>query len=178
MWRWNRFSFSKKRGWNVQGFDVDSVFANQLSKKIGVTIKSGNFIEQKYKPNSLDCIYLNHVLEHLKNPNEYLTKIHSILKTDGILHIAVPNIIQYLFWEIGISKKTGKYYDTPKHIFYYSPSVLKNILESKFNFNVIYTSNDFQNKIKPNSNVLNGYIYKNVYYKSSFKILVKKTIQS
>jgi len=44
-----------------------------------------------FKDNSADYIYLNHVLEHLKNPYDVILECHRILKTSGILEIKVPH---------------------------------------------------------------------------------------
>ena len=41
---------------------------------------------------SIDCVYLHHVLEHILDIPEFLRDVHSVLKNEGILFIQVPDI--------------------------------------------------------------------------------------
>lgn len=45
---------------------------------------------KEYAP--FDCIICSHVLEHLRNPDQLLNQLHSVLAKNGIVLIAVPNI--------------------------------------------------------------------------------------
>lgn len=52
-----------------------------------------------FEPESLgrfDCIICSHVLEHLYQPEQLLKRLHSCLKPDGCLIVALPNV---LFWK-------------------------------------------------------------------------------
>ncbi|MCA9478560.1 MAG: methyltransferase domain-containing protein [Nanoarchaeota archaeon] len=44
-----------------------------------------------FKSNSVDYIYMDHVLAHLKYPNKTIKECHRILKKGGILEIKVPH---------------------------------------------------------------------------------------
>jgi 2-polyprenyl-3-methyl-5-hydroxy-6-metoxy-1,4-benzoquinol methylase len=65
------------------------------------------------------------VIEHLKNPLEYLKEAKKMLKKNGILYITTPNNqspLRYLFgphWSV---------YRTPSHYFFYSNKSLKQLL--------------------------------------------------
>ena len=45
----------------------------------------------KWKEESVDKIYLTHVLEHFANPKEILEECHRILKVGGLLEVVVPH---------------------------------------------------------------------------------------
>lgn len=49
---------------------------------------------EKIENNSVDLIYICHCLEHVSKRDSYkaLQRFHQVLKTDGILRIAVPDI--------------------------------------------------------------------------------------
>jgi SAM-dependent methyltransferase len=65
------------------------------SSEIGATLITNDFDldwENKYK-DSMDIIVMRHVFEHVLDPLLTLKKIRKALKKDGILYIAVPDIV-------------------------------------------------------------------------------------
>ena len=75
-----------------------------------------------------DGITLWHVLEHLTNPKQVLSKIHDLLEEKGVLIIAVPNI----------SSLDAKYYksnwaalDVPRHVWHYTSKGIVSLVESR-----------------------------------------------
>lgn len=169
---------AKKRGWEVEGYEVDEEFTSLLSESLGLIVHSGAFAKLSLENDTYDCIYLNHVIEHPKNPGEYLEKIHQLLKVDGILYLATPNInslsirIKRFLDLFGIRRRKASYYDTWQHLTYYNPKYLSEILEGKFGFKVLHLSNDVK-KIsdgKVRNSVLDKYLFK-----SGFRLVARKT---
>ncbi len=56
-----------------------------------------------FKKNYFDRIIISHVLEHIPDPEQYLSQIFSKLKRNGILSIALPN-------DPGILWRLGRYF--------------------------------------------------------------------
>ena len=50
-----------------------------------------NDIDKHYARDSIDGIYMLHVLEHLPNPYEFIGKCWDVLKKGGFLYIQVPH---------------------------------------------------------------------------------------
>ena len=80
------------------------------------------------KSDCYDGITLWHVLEHLPNPEDVLSKVHNILEKKGILMIALPNI----------NSLDARYYksywaalDVPRHIWHYTIKGIISLVESK-----------------------------------------------
>lgn len=76
--------------------------------------------ERKYfhdKKNSVDCIVLDNVLEHITSPKEIIEDIHDGLKPCGSLIVAIP-----------VGDKGYK--SDPDHKIYYSENDLNNLLVS------------------------------------------------
>ncbi|MBP0014388.1 MAG: methyltransferase domain-containing protein [Roseofilum sp. SBFL] len=61
-----------------------------------VVLHDLNEIFPRDKLGEFDCIICCHVLEHLYQPQQLLQQIKSSIKSDGILVVALPNI---LFWK-------------------------------------------------------------------------------
>lgn len=172
---------AKKRGWQVRGFDVDEGSTKKVGDRLGVEVDHGNFFLSE--PGSdYDLVTMHQVLEHLKKPNEYLKRIHSIVKKNGHVFIAVPNIkslankIKRFLEKKGIRKKSvGKYYDTSHHILYFEPEILGALLESH-GFKVVYQRNC--HSTKPGQSKLKRFLMRNFtdyfFSKSAFFIIAKK----
>ncbi len=141
-----------KREWDVTGIDIVD---NRIGEAKAERIKfiKGNFLEYEFPGNYFDFIYLDSVLEHVLSPKEYLLKIKSILKTEGIVYIGVPNedslfntIRKFAFYFIGkknISVKL-KPFESPYHIIGFNKKSLTQIF-SAINLDVI-TMKDFGRK--------------------------------
>ena len=73
--------------------------------KYALTLLPGQIDELNVPPQSFDVITLFHVLEHVPDPRNLVSRCHAILRPQGILVIAVPNDV--LAWTSKI-KKIGK----------------------------------------------------------------------
>ncbi len=171
-----------KRGWQVEGYDVDSATTQKLSEKLNVKVKSGDFIELNYEKESYGAIYMHHVLEHPKNPQDYLRKNHSLLVKGGILFIACPNIdslankFKSFLDTIGLKKRKAKHYDTFHHLFFYNPYKLKRLLEANYGYDVKLIRNGYH--VRPGQSKFKRWLLKNILevfpYKSTFMLLAQK----
>jgi 2-polyprenyl-3-methyl-5-hydroxy-6-metoxy-1,4-benzoquinol methylase len=122
----------KAHNWEVVGIERAKDARNAASRN-GINIYENlNDIQDKF-----DIITMWHVLEHIHNVDELIKNIHRLLKDDGILFIAVPNI----------DSLDAKYYksewvalDTPRHLYHFCPLDINSLLQ-KHNFQLIEISN-------------------------------------
>jgi|GEM_PF-536364 len=138
-----------EKGYEVEGFDVDQNTVETLKSKYQCPLYHGDFLELELTENNYDLVYMDQVLEHLKDPRPYLEKIHRILKPGGLLFIGVPNIHSFssrfktMQGKLGLRrKKRGRHYDTWHHVFYYCPQTLRTVLQGYYPFDVLETGND------------------------------------
>jgi len=132
------------RGWSAVGYDVNKTATQAVSKRLNIDVHNGDFFETELSDKEFDLVSMHQVLEHVKQPNEYLDKISVLVRKDGCLFIAVPNIKSLAnrfksFLEMkGIRKKSiGKYYDTDHHILFFEPKTLIKLVENH-GFKVVY----------------------------------------
>ncbi len=80
-----------------------------------------------FKNASVDMVRMNHVVEHLYHPRKVLESIASKMKSNAVLHIAVPNPsgVSAIFF-----KRNWHGLDCPRHVVLYPPETLVNMLES------------------------------------------------
>lgn len=80
----------------------------------------GKFVTDLKGKNKYDIIIMSHVLEHMPNPKEALSKIYSLLKTNGVLYIEVPSYF--------LTKQKLNYVFVPEHISYFHRNTILNLL--------------------------------------------------
>ncbi|MGH7665554.1 MAG: methyltransferase domain-containing protein [Gemmatimonadaceae bacterium] len=139
---------ARRRGWDVVGFDVDAETTRQVAELTGDPVWCGDLFAMGIEDSSFDAIFLDQVIEHPKNPEEYLRLCHRILRPDGVLYLGCPNIrslssaLKTVIGRVGLKKQRGKHYDTWHHLFYYSPESLRFLLESVYDYEVLVLEGD------------------------------------
>lgn len=141
---------------NLQGLDYSVTEVREARKK-GLNVKQANFEEKiKLPSNSIDVAYAGELIEHLYNPDLFLSELNRIVKPGGFLLLATPNLcawfnrilvplgIQPLFVETstrskligaGPLKKLKKGSQPVGHIRIFNKDALVDILEAN-NFEV------------------------------------------
>lgn len=75
-----------------------------------------------FQESSFDIVLMNHVIEHLPNPQEAITKVRALLKSGGILIIGTPN------FDSGAARRYGNKFrllNDPTHISLFSEDSLR-----------------------------------------------------
>lgn len=111
-------------GWNTLGVDfVESVVA-----RVRAVGHAGFLITPQLwsaiPDGSLDLVRLNHVVEHLYDPQQTLTALKRKLKPGGLLHLATPNAASLTFALL----RHRWFALEPRHIILYSPCTARRLL--------------------------------------------------
>lgn len=113
-------------GATVRGIEPGSIGAKVAREYYELTVYEGT-LESALLNNKeqyvgmFDCVLMIHVLEHLGSPLEKLLNIRTLLKKDGVLYIAVPNIMRP-------DEALEKFFHI-EHLSYFSPYTLELILQ-------------------------------------------------
>jgi 2-polyprenyl-3-methyl-5-hydroxy-6-metoxy-1,4-benzoquinol methylase len=119
-----------------KNFDVCGVEPNKTANAISTSkLHQTVFFDVSELPNKtkFDVITLWHVLEHIPNLNEYISRLKDLLKDDGFLIVAVPN---YKSYDANHYKEYWAAYDVPRHLWHFSQKSIS-LLFSKFDLSVI-----------------------------------------
>lgn len=119
---WNLLPFIKA-GANVVGMDYSPSLVD-LGKEYGINMIRGGLTDIK---GSFDVIILNHVLEHFLDPVVSLKMVANHLNKDGIIYIAVPDIMNF---GIGQLQNVHVWYFTLKTFEYYCSMAGLKVLKS------------------------------------------------
>ena len=99
----------KDMGLNYQGFDITDLDLER--DKLPVA------------DNSVDIAVSLAVIEHIQNPEIFLSEIYRVLKPGGLIYLSTPN------WQMD----TKNFYNDPTHVKPYTPNSLERTLRM-FNF--------------------------------------------
>jgi 2-polyprenyl-3-methyl-5-hydroxy-6-metoxy-1,4-benzoquinol methylase len=114
----------RERGWEVEGIDFDEK-AVRAARKNGLNVSLGSLEQQNFADNRFDALTLNHVIEHVPDPAGTLKECRRILKSNGKLFIATPNIES---WGHALFKEHWRGLEPPRHLHIMSPSALNRLL--------------------------------------------------
>lgn len=123
--------YFKKKGWNVTGIEPDKTSREFAKHEYDLNIVSENTPETIVN-NSFDLVMLWHVLEHVYNLNEKVLEINKLLKNNGLLVLAVPNIESF------DARKYGAQWaaiDVPRHLYHFTKHSLTFLL-NKHGFSI------------------------------------------
>lgn len=84
-------ALAKKRGWTVDGIDSSDVNKNKAKSRYGLNLSAGSFHNFSTGTQKYDAVSFWDVIEHLPEPDIFLSKAKSLLKPGGILLVGVPN---------------------------------------------------------------------------------------
>lgn len=115
----------QKAGWKVEGFEPDKNARKQAENRISHPIQEDLFSKNLTK-NTFDVITLWHVLEHVHTLDETLIHLKSLLKKEGLLVIAVPNLESY---DAQVFQEYWAAYDVPRHLYHFSQETLKTLMQ-------------------------------------------------
>lgn len=116
----------KARGWSVWGADISDIAVKNTQRRTGET---DHIIHEEFSQleisQSFDVISFWHVLEHINNVSEYLSKAFKLLESDGYIVGEVPNYNSFTF---RLFKADYAWVMVPEHIIYFSRHSLELML--------------------------------------------------
>ncbi len=118
--------YMQYQGWEVVALEPDETARKVGVEKLGVDIQPLEALAT-FDMKSFDVITLWHVLEHVHDITGYINHFRALLKTDGVLIVAVPNHTSPDAKQYGVQWAA---YDVPRHLWHFSPESMKRLLTS------------------------------------------------
>jgi SAM-dependent methyltransferase len=114
----------KRRGWTVRGTEFDASAAASARRLHGVTVDIGDLREIHYHDRSFDAITARHVIEHVREPLEFLMECWRLLKPGGKLIFTTPNAGSLGHRHFG-SRWRGL--EQPRHLFLFDATAMRTL---------------------------------------------------
>lgn len=127
--------YLRQRDCDVLGIESDPAAA-EVGAAMGVPILVGELADVDLEPSSFDVAVMSHSLEHLEDPLGALTRLASLLRPSGSLHLAVPNGAAP---GLAVHREAWGALCYPVHFWYFDPHTLSSLL-AKAGFVVVWSS--------------------------------------
>ncbi|RAJ14140.1 class I SAM-dependent methyltransferase [Arenibacter echinorum] len=114
-------ALAKKCGWEASGVEPNELARLKAKEKGVELLEDMNSLPAGQK---FDVITLWHVLEHLPNLDEQISKLVGLLSDSGTLIVAVPNFKSY---DAAYYKQFWAAYDVPRHLWHFSQKSVEGI---------------------------------------------------
>jgi len=124
-----------KYGWLVTGIDISSSLISYLKKTFDYEVYQGDILTTNIGK-KFDVVTLNQVIEHFSDPKLLVKRCFNLLKKDGLIYIATPNISSIV---AKIRKVEFDYVIPPEHLSYFNDKTLSRILADQ-GFRVLKTN--------------------------------------
>lgn len=124
---------ARDSGYKPYGLELNKEIAITASEISKCKVYSGDLKKLAKKIGKFDIITMFDVIEHLKNPDEYIKICRGLLRRNGLLVIETGNIES---WLSKVQKPKWRLIVPNIHLFYFSKTTLKKSLE-KNTFRVI-----------------------------------------
>jgi 2-polyprenyl-3-methyl-5-hydroxy-6-metoxy-1,4-benzoquinol methylase len=116
--------WARERGWDVHGLELNEG-AVEIAKKRGLDVQRSTFENAKLQANSFDCIMMLQVLEHLYSPRLALQRCHQLLRSGGLLLVAVPKFDSWTRYALGDFWHNLQF---PIHLHHFNQPVLEQMI--------------------------------------------------
>jgi 2-polyprenyl-3-methyl-5-hydroxy-6-metoxy-1,4-benzoquinol methylase len=118
----NRLPLFSALGWRVTGQDVDAEAAAEARRRSGVEIHVGPVEDLAARGRRFDAIVMNHVIEHVLHPVEFLRTCLAMIRPGGTLICVTPNASSWGHRAFGVSWMA---LEPPRHVTIFTPSTLR-----------------------------------------------------
>lgn len=146
---------ARQRGWQTIGTE----FNPKIARSFGLDVRES--VEDARSAGPFDCITLWHSLEHISDPRSEILALSSMLKSNGVLLIAVPNAAGL---QARLFGRHWLHLDVPRHLYHFNDHSLASLLElaglspirrwnQEFEYDLLGWSQSALNALMPNQNV-------------------------
>jgi 2-polyprenyl-3-methyl-5-hydroxy-6-metoxy-1,4-benzoquinol methylase len=112
-------------GWRAEGLEPDERAVAQARAR-GLDVRHGGLEAGGYAAGSFDAVTLNHVLEHFHDPVAALRTCRELVRDDGVVWLATPNLASRGHRRYG---RAWRGLEPPRHLVLFRPAPLVHALE-------------------------------------------------
>jgi 2-polyprenyl-3-methyl-5-hydroxy-6-metoxy-1,4-benzoquinol methylase len=129
---------AQEKGFKVSGLEVTDHLVEFVNRRLGFSGVQKGYIENvAYQKGSFDVVAFFDVIEHVRNPVEYMKRVNGLLKTSGKVFLATPALDSWSAKLLGNNWMEFKV----EHLSYFNKKSITQLLEKTGFYNVRFYSN-------------------------------------
>jgi SAM-dependent methyltransferase len=118
---------ARLRGYDVHGLEYSADAAERANRKLGAdVVRVGTMDEAPFPERSFDVCILIDVIEHVRDPEDFLQRVRHILKDGATVFIATPSVDSWSARALGRHWMEYK----PEHLFYFGRDTIRRLLDN------------------------------------------------
>ena len=82
---------AERRGWSARGVEPSGFAARFARERLGLDVQTGTLDTAELPHEAFDCVVMGDVIEHLPDPGRALDRVAGLLRTGGVLYLALPD---------------------------------------------------------------------------------------
>ncbi len=130
---------ARNTGFDAKGIELSAEAREEAIKKYSINLSGDSLKDLFLQGYRFDVIHMNHVFEHVLEPDKCLQECNNLLNKNGLLVIEVPqqfyNDLDRLKILLLMSKKPSFTTYSLHHTYFYTPNTLTSLLK-RYNFSV------------------------------------------
>ena len=117
---------AQSKGFKVSGLEVTDHLVEFANRRLGVSSVQKGFIEtSNFKDESFDVVAFFDVIEHVRNPLDFMVRVNNLLRKSGKVYIVTPSLDS---WSAKLLGKNWMEYKV-EHLSYFNKKAITLLLE-------------------------------------------------
>jgi SAM-dependent methyltransferase len=117
---------ARRRGFHVAGVEISPHAAAAANQRLGESVvHAGSLDTTPFPAGSFDAVLAADVIEHVRDPQAFLTRVQELLRPRGVLLLITPSLDS---WTRRLMGRRWMEYKL-EHLFYFSPVSMRRLLE-------------------------------------------------
>jgi 2-polyprenyl-3-methyl-5-hydroxy-6-metoxy-1,4-benzoquinol methylase len=117
---------AQSKGFKVSGLEVTDHLVEFSNRRLGSSSVQKGFIEtSNFQKESFEIVAFFDVIEHVRNPLDFMTRVNSLLRKTGIVYIVTPSLDS---WSAKLLGKNWMEYKV-EHLSYFNKKAITLLLE-------------------------------------------------
>lgn len=126
---------AEEEKFEIQGTELSEYVSRYAKENLGIDVFRGSLEDAHFPGESFDVVTVWHTLEHLPDPKSTLKEINRLMKKEGLLVVATPNLsnhITRILYLIAKRKKLKLFSSQAKewHLYHFSENTLSSMLKA------------------------------------------------
>ncbi len=111
----------KQAGWTTHGCELDPVCVEQ-ARNNGLAVVRGEFTDGLFGPSATDAVVASHTIEHVPDPQAFLSEAYRVLRPGGTCVLVTPNAASDGARRMG---PDWRGLEVPRHLTLHTPGSLR-----------------------------------------------------